>query len=114
MGRRNRRSKPDLISQIARERIDILFNLAQENSKTHPERAKRYISLARKIGTRYLVRLKKNEKLSFCKSCNALQIPGYNQTVRLIPRHKVLEYTCECGEKKRIPYGKLKPVNPVE
>jgi ribonuclease P protein subunit RPR2 len=104
MGNRDRRKKPDFLTRIARERISILFRLAGENAKTHPERAKRYVGLARKIGTRYLVRLPRRLKLSFCKGCNSPLIPGYNLTVRLAPRHKQIEYKCICGEIKRIPY----------
>lgn len=104
MSRQDRRHKPDFISRIARERIGILFRLADESARTHPERSKRYIGLARKIGTRYLVRFPKKLKLSFCKSCNSPLIPGYNLKVRLKPRHKVIEYACECGEVKRLSY----------
>ncbi len=104
MGRPDRRRKPDFLTRIARERISILFRLANENAKTHPERSMRYIGLARKIGTRYLVRLPRRLKVSFCKKCNSPLIPGYNVSVRLVPRHKVMEYRCECGEVKRISY----------
>jgi ribonuclease P protein subunit RPR2 len=104
MGRRDRREKPGFISRIANERIEILFKLAQENVKTHPKRSKRYVELARKIGTRYLVRFPKKTKLSFCKKCNSPLLPGYNLKVKLNPRHKFVEYTCSCGEVKRISY----------
>ena len=104
MGRRDRRQKPDQITRIARERIGMLFELAKENAKTHPKRAQRYVSLARKIGTRYLVRFPRPLKLSFCKKCSALLIPGYNVKIRLNSRHRMIEYACDCGEIKRISY----------
>ncbi len=108
---RDRRKKPDFLTRIARERISILFRLAKENAKTHPERSKRYIGLARKIGARYLIRFPSKTKLSFCKGCNSPLIPGYNLSVRLVPRHKMLEYRCECGEIKRISYKPRAPQN---
>ncbi|MFH0817480.1 MAG: ribonuclease P [Candidatus Micrarchaeota archaeon] len=111
MGNRDRRKKPDFLTRIARERISILFRLAWENAKTHPKRSKRYVSLARRIGARYLVRFSGKSKLSFCKGCNSPLIPGYNLLVRLNPRHKMIEYRCSCGEVKRISYKPRKSQN---
>ena len=55
-GRRGRRTKA--MVNIAGERIDILFNLAEEEAKAHKfQRANRYVDLARKIGMRYNVRV---------------------------------------------------------
>ena len=104
MGGRNRREKPGFISRVANERIEILFKLAKENVKTHPKRSKRYVELARKIGTRYLVRFPKRTKLSFCKKCNSPLLPGYNMKIKLNSRHKMVEYICDCGEVKRLSY----------
>ncbi len=106
MPSRDRRSKPKLVKQIAKERIEVLFRNAQENAKTHPERAKRYIQLAKKIGMRYLVRFPKKLKVSYCKKCSSPLISGYNLKVKLNSRHKCVEYTCSCGEVKRFPYRK--------
>ncbi|MFH1447562.1 MAG: ribonuclease P protein component 4 [Candidatus Micrarchaeota archaeon] len=104
MNRMDRRSKHTVVTQIAKERIEILFRLARENAKTHPERSKRYIQLARKIGMRYLVRFPRKLKLTFCKACSSPLIPGHNLKIRLNPRHKCVEYACSCGEVKRFPY----------
>jgi len=46
--RRGRR--PKWMLEIARERIDILFKLADQEFNQHPERANRYVKLARNIG----------------------------------------------------------------
>jgi len=54
---RKRSKKPEWQSKIARERIEILFKIAERKLEGHPERSRRYIELARKIGLRYNIRL---------------------------------------------------------
>jgi len=93
------------IKQIALERMEILFDLARNAVKAHPERAKRYVQLARRIGMRYRVRMPKALKNSFCKQCLALWIPGYNVKVRLLPRYRAVEYACRCGAARRLMYA---------
>ena len=95
-----------MLSRIIKERIERLFELAEENIKTHPERSKRYISLARKLSTRYNFRLSPKMKNKFCKKCNSLFIPGYNVAVKLNSRKGRIEYHCNCGGIKNIHIGK--------
>jgi ribonuclease P protein subunit RPR2 len=92
-----RGNKPGFLLQVVRERINILFQLAEKELKTHPERARRYISLARKLGMKYNVKFPKKLKRRFCKKCGTLWVPGYNLKVRLNSRKKVMEYQCQCG-----------------
>lgn len=40
--------KPEWQEDIAKERIEILFRLAENEFKKYPERSRRYIQLARK------------------------------------------------------------------
>jgi ribonuclease P protein subunit RPR2 len=81
---------------IARERMDILFDLARETSPRDRELSRRYVSLARKIGMRYNVRLLKNDKLMICKNCNSFLVPGVNCRVRTHASRVVI--TClDCG-----------------
>jgi len=63
---RARGRKPLWQQKIARERIQILFSLAEKEIKKHPERSRRYIELARKLGLRYNVRLPRELKRKFC------------------------------------------------
>jgi ribonuclease P protein subunit RPR2 len=98
-----RGNKPNFLLQVVRERIDILFQLAEKELKRHPERARRYVSLARKLGMKYNVRFPKRLKRKFCKKCGILWIPGYNLKVRLNSRKKMMEYRCECGAVKSFP-----------
>ena len=64
--------KQEWQKKIASERINILFRLASEEFKKHPERSNRYVELARKIGMRYNVRIPKLLKRRFCKKCHKI------------------------------------------
>ncbi|MEM5854005.1 MAG: ribonuclease P protein component 4 [Candidatus Aenigmatarchaeota archaeon] len=88
-----RTKKPEWQRKIAWERIRILFNLAEKELEKHPERSKRYVELARKIGLRYNIRLPRNLKRKFCKKCNTLLKPGTTCTVRIVG--KVLTIKCK-------------------
>ena len=95
--------KPDWQQDIAEERIEILFSLAEKEFKKHPDRAERYIELARKIGLRYNVRLPKDLKRKFCKKCMNYLKPGVNTRIRLNKGKKT--YFCmDCGKIVRVPY----------
>lgn len=101
-----RKGKPNFLLQIARERIEILLNLAEKELKTHPERARRYVDLARKLGMKYNIRFPKKLKRKFCKKCGVVWIPGYNVMVRVNSRKKAVEYRCECGAVRCFPLNK--------
>ena len=86
--------------QLALERYDILFSMI----KQYPDKAKRYVYLARKLSEKSGIPIPKDYKRWFCKNCNAFLIPGKNCTVRL--KNKVRYVTCkECGEIKRFIYA---------
>jgi len=92
---RKRIKKPDWQQDIAKERIDILLGLAEKNFRKKPERARRYVELARKISLRYNVRMKKEQKRKFCKKCNSLLLPGSTSSVRLDSKRKLLIIKCK-------------------
>jgi len=101
-----RSSKPEAWKKIARERIVILFAQAEREFAKHPERAKRYVELARKIGMRYRVRL---GRADFCRQCNAYLKPGVNCRFRLRRDRQAVVATClACGHVSRHPYIKEK------
>ncbi|MEM5829470.1 MAG: ribonuclease P protein component 4 [Candidatus Aenigmatarchaeota archaeon] len=87
------RKKPEWQRKIARERIQILFNLAEKELKEHPERSRRYVELARKIGLRYNIRFPRELKRKFCKNCNILLKPGVTCTVRI--QNKMISIKCK-------------------
>ena len=99
--------KPDWQQKIAKERIQFLLDLAEKEFKKHPERAKRYVELARKIGLRYNIRFPKELKRKFCKKCSILLIPSVTSRIRLNSREKNLIIKClNCNRIYRYPYKK--------
>ncbi len=90
--------------RIARERIEILFGLAErEGLMGNLVRANRYASLAAKIGMRYNVRLPSEFRRRYCRSCHVFLIPGVNCRVR-IGRGRVTTTCGACGDIRRFPY----------
>lgn len=97
--------KPDWQQQIARERIEILFSLADKEFRKYPERSKRYVQLARKIGLRYNIRFGKDMKTKFCKNCNSLLKPGISSKVRLDSKTRTIMVKClNCNKTYRYHY----------
>ena len=93
--------------KIAKERIEILFNLAEKELERNPERSRRYVELARKIGKRCNVRLTKEQKRKFCKKCNQLLIPKKTCEIKVGPQKKIMEIRClNCGYVFKKPYVK--------
>ncbi len=105
--------KPKWQREIAKERIEILFRLAEkEFSSGMKDLANRYVNLARKIAMRYNVRVPAHLKRRFCKKCHAYLVPGVNARVRIRSKQKYVLITClECGHKMRFPYVREKKEN---
>jgi ribonuclease P protein subunit RPR2 len=107
MKRRRARSLSPEKVKIAKERMDILFNLAEKELKKNPERSRRYVELARKIGMRCNVRLTREQKRKFCKKCNQLLISKKSCEIKVDPQKKFMEIKClNCGSVYRKPYAK--------
>lgn len=100
-GRKGIRTK-EMVS-IAKERIKILFSLAEgEAGQRNFKRADRYVSLARKIGMRYNVRLPREFRLRICKQCDSYLMPSLTCRVRL--QNRRISTTClKCGRVMRRP-----------
>lgn len=104
--RRTRSLSPEKV-KIAKERIDILFNLAEKELKKNPERSRRYVELARKMGMRCNIRLTKEQKRKFCKKCNQLLTTKKTAKIKVGPQEKFMEIKClSCGSVYRKPYAK--------
>ena len=69
------------MQQIAFERIYRLFELAESEMKMHPERSKRYVSLALEISKKARSRIPDELKAKFCKKCHAFLQEGVNSTI---------------------------------
>jgi ribonuclease P protein subunit RPR2 len=91
--------------RIARERIHILFSLAETMYSQEPELAQRYVTLARKIGMRYKVKIPREHRWKICHSCKSYLHPGQTCRVRFQSRREShLVITCfTCGESNRMP-----------
>ncbi len=97
--------KPEWQTNIAKERIEILFSQAEKEFKKKPERSRRYVELAQKIGLRYNVRLSKDQKRKFCKKCDTILKPGITSQVRLDKTTKTINVQClNCKKVYRYPY----------
>ena len=68
---------------IAKQRIKILLNLADNYMSRDKEVAERYVTLAKKIAMKNNVRIPKKWKYRFCKKCKQLLVPGVNATFRI-------------------------------
>ena len=98
------------VKQIARQRIQILFNEAKSVCRSDPQLAKQYIESARRIAMAAKIRLPVDFRRQTCKNCNALLVQGYNCRVRVKQkreRHVVM--TClNCGNQTRVLLSKRK------
>ena len=96
--------------QIAKQRIQVLFQQAKSVYKSNPPLSRHYIATARKIAMSAKIRLPITYKRQICKNCNMLLVSGDNCRVRIKPKrepHVVI--TClNCGYKTRILLRKKK------
>lgn len=84
----------------AAEHIIELFVQAKSVFDHDPDLSKRYVVLARKTAMKHKIRLSKDQKLSFCKQCNAFLRRGANSTIRIHDNRVVLSCK-ECGFVRR-------------
>lgn len=88
-------------NKIAIERINILFEKADQVFDKNKLRANRYVELARKIAMKVNLKLTKTQKRKFCKHCYSYLKPGVNSITR-ITNHKLVTYCKECKKYTRI------------
>jgi len=88
--------------RVARERISALFALAErEASSGHGELADRYVTIARRVGTRYNVRLLPEYRELYCRRCSVFWVEGRTVRTRLRAGRRVR--TClRCGGERRM------------
>lgn len=102
-GRRGRRT--GAMIRIAQDRVLDLFALAEAEAARGPSPlADRYVSLARKVGTRYNVRLPRELGERYCRGCSSFWVEGRNVRTRIRGGRRVR--TClVCGRVRRIRWG---------
>jgi ribonuclease P protein subunit RPR2 len=96
--------------EIAKERIAILFRLANEVFHENKLLAKRYLELAKRISMRSKIKIPREYKRFICKSCGNLLVPGANCRVRIKPKKgTIVVVSClDCGSIMRYPAIKEK------
>jgi len=89
---------------IARGRIDGLYRLSVEKLEAgDDDLARRYTSLAKRIGMRYTVRIPRPLKQMTCRECALPLLPGRTSRVRIRKGRRVV--TClGCGRSMRYPF----------
>jgi len=82
--------------QIALERMQILIENAISNARTNPSLAQRQASLAKKLSTKYRVRMPYDIRINFCKKCKKFIALGINARIR-VGRSSVKSIRITCG-----------------
>tara|TARA_B100000745_G_scaffold15570_1_gene11278 strand:- start:391 stop:693 length:303 start_codon:yes stop_codon:yes gene_type:complete len=72
-----------IVYKIAMERMQILIDNAITNARTDPELSQRQASIARRISTKYKIRMPYYLRMVFCKKCKLFIAPGINSRIRL-------------------------------
>jgi len=72
-----------IVYKIAMERMQILIDSAITNARTDPELSQRQASIARRISTKYKIRMPYHLRMVFCKKCKLFIAPGINSRIRL-------------------------------
>lgn len=104
MQRRGRGKKSRLQLECANDRIRTLYGLAFNRARQGDlDLARRYTSLARKIGMRYTVRIPPHLKRTTCRSCFVPMIPDITARTR-IRSGRVIMTCLECGDVMRYPF----------
>ena len=72
-----------IVYKIAMERMQILINNAISNARTDTELSQRQASIARRISSKYKIRMPYDLRIVFCKKCKSFIDPGLNSRIRL-------------------------------
>jgi ribonuclease P protein subunit RPR2 len=97
-----------LIKKVALGRIRMLLALAEaktiENTQESRRLAKRYVTLARNMSSRYKISIPKELKNKVCTNCGNFLVPGIDCSVRVASVHGYVAYVCECGKERHVFY----------
>ena len=85
--------------KIALERMYILVKIAISNARSDPNLAEKQANSARRISTRYRIRMPYELRINFCKKCKKFIVPGINSRIRIGRTHlKSIRITCNFCE----------------
>jgi len=107
-GKKHRgRSKPIHQVKMAKERMGLLFEQAENAVKKNPNLASRYVEMARRLGMRYNVRIPPQFRKRICKQCKSYLSPGITSAQKTEKGWVII--TCKvCGKKNRYSLAKAK------
>lgn len=97
-------------TKIAKERIRILLQQAEETYPQDPQLAQRYADLARKIAKRNRTHIPPDLRRRICPKCKAYQVSGATSRTRIRQRREPhIATTClKCGHTHRQPIREKK------
>ena len=72
-----------IVYKIAMERMQILIDNAISNARINPELSQTQASIARRISSKYKIRMPYHLRIVFCKKCKSFIAPGLNSRIRL-------------------------------
>jgi ribonuclease P protein subunit RPR2 len=84
------------IKDLLIERMQILIKNAISNSRSNPELAERHAALAKRLCTKYRIRMPYELRMNFCKKCKKFIVPGFTARIR-IGRSNVKSIRITCG-----------------
>jgi ribonuclease P protein subunit RPR2 len=104
------------VKQIARQRIQILFERARKVCKSDSKLTLQYVASARKIAMAAKICLPVEFRRETCKECNSLFVYGVNCRVRIRQKREPhVVVTClNCGNQSRILLRKKRENNVLE
>jgi ribonuclease P protein subunit RPR2 len=96
--------------QIARQRIQVLFQQAKKVYPDNPQLSSHYVETARKIAMAAKIWLPTVYRRQICKNCNMLLVQGSNCRVRIKQKREPhVVVTClNCGYQMRMILRKKK------
>ena len=98
----NNKQRKKLMQDYAKKNISFFFKLLDD--RFYPKLDKYYIREIKRLSTGFNIRLKREEKLKFCKKCNSYW-DSNSREIRLNPNLKTKEFICKnCGFVRRFKY----------
>ncbi len=99
------RANGNEVQKIARERILILFEEAEAVFPLDASLSDRYIEIARRIAMRHRIRIPRELRRRFCRSCGSYLVPGVGARIR-IHRGRVVVTCLRCRQQRRYPVAR--------
>ena len=102
MSKQKYNKKPSKQLEIARKRIDFLFEIASKEFDIDKKSSNKHIKIAQRIAMKNKLKFTPIQKKSFCKKCFSFLRVGVNCRVRL-HKGRIISYCFECKNFKRHP-----------